>query len=71
MVLSNPYKLNENHLIEKLSDNLVDQLEFNVFEYKSKVDKSRIAWCILHRNNFINTFAIPLDKLINFLNELE
>ncbi|CAK67167.1 unnamed protein product (macronuclear) [Paramecium tetraurelia] len=68
---TNPNKLNECHLILKEEDNQLDSLEFNIHLLKSAIEKQRIVWAMLERNNFNQIFALPQEKMINFLIEME
>ncbi|CAD8127538.1 unnamed protein product [Paramecium sonneborni] len=68
---TNPNKLNDTHLILKEEDIQLDQLDLNINLIKSTIEKQRIVWSILERNNFNQMFALPQEKLINFLIEME
>ncbi|CAD8211408.1 unnamed protein product [Paramecium octaurelia] len=68
---TNPNKFNDGHLILKEEDNQLDSMEFNIHLLKSTIEKQRIVWAMLERSNFNQVFALPQDKLINFLIEME
>ncbi|CAK89274.1 unnamed protein product (macronuclear) [Paramecium tetraurelia] len=76
---TNPNKFNESHLTLREEDSQLDSLDFNIhlvifitsIQIKSTVEKQRIVWSMLERNNFNQMFALPQDKLINFLIEME